>query len=394
MRLCCDRIKKKERKGKRMADGTKKEQLHEDKKEVLFCMPKNVRQIGQPEENRKIYIEDYVMSFIRYLGKESTNTYKTAVFLGEYKDWEGKQCIFIQGAIEVEGIDLEEGKCFPKEIWEGIYQSIEENFKNGSIVGWMLTKAGIPLEATEILEKIHVDNFSGQDKTLMLYDTLEREECFFVFEKKHLKKKEGYYIYYEKNQEMQNYMLKKKGIMPSEKVDDYVIKEMKKRMAGMEEAKRKKKQARKRLRIASILGAAVLLGFLWQNREVLKKLARTEETFSENKKVEKHKEEDELIVEQQESKITISNEKVDEPVETAEKKKETPKTQEVMQNKVTQKEEIEEEGQYYIIQPGDTMVSICMKQFHSLEKMDDILKLNNIEDKDKIVAGQRIKLWE
>lgn len=373
-----------------MADGIKKEELQEDKKEVLFCMPKNIRQIGQPEENRKIYIEDYVMSFVRYLGKESTNTYKTAVFLGEYREWEGNQCIFIQGAIEVEGIDIEEGKCFPKEIWESIYHAIEENFKHGSIVGWMLTKAGIPLETTEILEKIHIDNFSGQDKTLMLYDTLEREECFFVFEKKHLKKKEGYYIYYEKNQEMQNYMLKKKGIMPSEEVDDYAIKEMKKRMEGMEEAKRKKIKARKKLKVASILVAAVLLGGVWQNREMIRKLGHTEETFSENKKIENNNKEEELIVEQQESKITISNEEVDEPEKTSEEKNENKQeTQEVIQ-----REEIDEEGQYYIIQPGDTMVSICMKQFQSLEKMDDILKLNHIEDKDKIVAGQKIKLWE
>lgn len=374
-----------------MADGVKKEELQEEKKDVLFCMPKNIRQIGQPEENRKIYIEDYVMSFVRYLGKESTNTYKTAVFLGEYREWEGNQCIFIKGAIEVEGIDIEEGKCFPKEVWEKIYHSIEENFKNGSIVGWMLTKAGIPLETTEILEKIHIDNFSGQDKTLMLYDTLEREECFFIFEKKHLKKKEGYYIYYEKNQEMQNYMLKKKGIMPSEKVDDYAIKEMKKRMEGMEEAKRKKMKARKKLKVASILGVAVLLGILWQNREMIRELGDTEETFSENKKIESNDKEEELIVEQQESKITILNEEVDKPNKTPEGKKEEnkPKTQEVIQ-----REELEEEGQYYIIQPGDTMVSICMKQFQSLEKMDDILKLNHIEDKDKIVAGQKIKLWE
>lgn len=374
-----------------MADGVKKEELQEEKKEVLFCMPKNIRQIGQPEENRKIYIEDYVMSFVRYLGKESTDTYKTAVFLGEYREWEGNQCIFIKGAIEVEGIDIEEGKCFPKEVWEKIYHLIEENFKNGSIVGWMLTKAGIPLETTEILEKIHIDNFSGQDKTLMLYDTLEREECFFIFEKKHLKKKEGYYIYYEKNQEMQNYMLKKKGIMPSEKVDDYAIKEMKKRMEGMEEAKRKKMKARKKLKVASILGVAVLLGILWQNREMIRELGDTEETFSENKKIESNDKEEELIVEQQESKITISNEEVDKPKKTPEGKKEEnkPKTQEVIQ-----REELEEEGQYYIIQPGDTMVSICMKQFQSLEKMDDILKLNHIEDKDKIVAGQKIKLWE
>lgn len=183
----CGRIKNKsgitmnkikERK-KRMVEHVKKEELHEEKSTTLFCMPKNIRQIGQPEENRRIYIEDYVMSFIGYLGKEGTNEYKTAVFLGEYREWEGKQCIFIQGAIEVEGIDLEEGKCFPKEIWEKIYQDIEDNFKNESIVGWMLTKAGISMEPTDILEKIHIDNFSGQDKTLMLYDTLEREESFF-----------------------------------------------------------------------------------------------------------------------------------------------------------------------------------------------------------------------
>ena len=29
-----------------------------------------------------------------------------------------------------------------------------------------------------------------------------------------------------------------------------------------------------------------------------------------------------------------------------------------------------------------------------LERMDEILKMNQIEDKDKIVAGQKIKLWE
>ena len=51
-------------------------------------------------------------------------------------------------------------------------------------------------------------------------------------------------------------------------------------------------------------------------------------------------------------------------------------------------------GQYYTIQPGDTLVSICMKQFQSLDRMDEIMQINNITNKDKIVAGQKIKLWE
>ena len=52
------------------------------------------------------------------------------------------------------------------------------------------------------------------------------------------------------------------------------------------------------------------------------------------------------------------------------------------------------EKQYYTIQPGDTLVSICMKEFSSLERMDEIMRLNSIQDKNKIVAGQRLKLYE
>ena len=40
------------------------------------------------------------------------------------------------------------------------------------------------------------------------------------------------------------------------------------------------------------------------------------------------------------------------------------------------------------------MVSICMKQFQSLERMDEILEINGIQDRNKIVAGQKLKLWE
>ena len=36
-------------------------------------------------------------------------------------------------------------------------------------------------------------------------------------------------------------------------------------------------------------------------------------------------------------------------------------------------ENIHNGAQYYTIQPGDTLVSICMKEFSSLEKMDEII---------------------
>lgn len=167
-----------------------------------------------------------------------------------------------------------------------------------------------------------------------------------------------------------------------------------------------------------MVAAVLLLGVLWQNRAIINDWRQTAETLSENKNLENNQD-DELLVEQQQSKITLSKEEAKKQQETPEAKEtkqeeenrettnpegeqstepvETPQgqaedngdTQEVLQT-----DNIEEEGQYYTIQPGDTLVSICMKQFQSLEKMDDILEINHIEDKDKIVAGQKIKLWE
>lgn len=359
-----------------------------EKTDILFSMPKNLRQIGQAGEDREIYIEDYVLSYVRYLGKEATSEYKIAVFLGETREWEGKTCIFIHGAMEVDDIDINQCSCFPKEIWEGIYQLIEEYFKEGSIVGWMVTKAGILLEPSEWLEKIHIDNFAGREKTLMIYDTLEREEAFFLFDEAHLKRTPGYVIYYEKNQEMQNYMLTKKGEVQKEEVDDTVIVEMRKKMEKMEEKKKKAGKGRRLFQGASVVGVLFLAGILSQQKLVQDTMIQMVSVLSEGKTEEENKN----MLEQKEAKITISKEKVvgdetDKPSKKNEKK-EKEKAVSVSQSKVESKE------RYYTIQPGDTLVSICMEQFQSLENMEEIMEINHITDKNKIVAGQKIKLWE
>lgn len=378
-----------------MIEQVKSERKNGDKQDVLFSMPKNIRQIGQAGKERNIYVEDYVMSFVRYLGKEATDNYKLAILLGEVKEWEGSACVFISGALEIEGVQIEECNCFPKEIWEGIYRLIEDNFKEGSIVGWMVTKAGMLLEPSEWLEKIHIDNFAGQDKTLMLYDALEREEAFFLFDEKHLKKLSGYYIYYEKNQEMQNYMLTKKGTVEQEKVDDYAIIEMRKKMEEMEHRKKKQKKGKRYLQGATLTGAVLAIGVLYQSETVRENVygmftnLSKETVLVQEERTETTKNTE--FLEKEKSEIVISEE------EATVDKKITSETEEKHKNKdVLEVEQTKTEikGQYYTIQPGDTLVSICMKQFQSLDRMEEIMRINQITNKDKIVAGQKIKLWE
>lgn len=46
-------------------------------------LPKNVKQIGEPEEKRKIYIEDYVITYLKRLAGEETLNSKLAILLGD-----------------------------------------------------------------------------------------------------------------------------------------------------------------------------------------------------------------------------------------------------------------------------------------------------------------------
>ena len=49
----------------------------------------------------------------------------------------------------------------------------------------------------------------GGEKVLMLMDPVEKEEAFFCYDNGRLLRQSGYYIYYEKNPQMQAYMLEK-----------------------------------------------------------------------------------------------------------------------------------------------------------------------------------------
>lgn len=365
----------------------------EKKEEQLFRLPKNIRQVGQGEQNFVVYIEDYVMSFVHYIGKCSTEQMRMAVLLGESRIWEEKRCVFIYGAVIVEKVDFEAKGCFSKEIWEKIYREIEENFKNKQIVGWMVTKAGINMEPSKQLEKLHLENFSGKDKVLLLYDTLEREEKVFIYQEKRFNELEGYCIYYDKNQDMQEYMLKKKGNVEREQVSDHAVQEMKKRIGEMET--RQKKQSRKKrvgINIAIIAGVAIC-GVALQQKGIQKQFSKTIETFkeeNENVSMEMYTPTVTKELETEKQPNTVETEEQIDQTETAENEKKgvsDSNTTETMEN-------IYNGTQYYTIQPGDTLVSICMKEFSSLEKMDEIMRLNQIQDKNKIVAGQRLKLYE
>ena len=87
-----------------------KEEKQEAKNgENLFNLPRNIRQIGLTAGNIRIYIEDYVYTFLTRLARNETGPGNeqgcVAVFTGDTKWNNGITYLFIRGALMVEDME-------------------------------------------------------------------------------------------------------------------------------------------------------------------------------------------------------------------------------------------------------------------------------------------------
>ena len=73
------------------------------------ALPKNIRQIGDVRDEEKVYIEDYVMTYIRKKEAKEEEGY-LGIFLGEQKEEKGAMYVFIRGILELQFPGKEEKK--------------------------------------------------------------------------------------------------------------------------------------------------------------------------------------------------------------------------------------------------------------------------------------------
>lgn len=209
----------------------KEETGEQDTVQEPFAMPRNVRQIGLANGNYRIYVEDYVYTFLSTLSAESKNQGKIAVLTGEIKWTSDMTCIFVKGALAAYDMEAAaEHIDFSEEIWKKLQEDKEKYFPDQEIVGWFFAQNQVATEITELFVKVHLRYFGGE-KILMLMEPGEREEAFFRYDNGTLVKVNGYYIYYEKNTQMQTYMIERNqntGPETSEQVEDKAVRNFRK----------------------------------------------------------------------------------------------------------------------------------------------------------------------
>ena len=365
--------------------------------------PKNIKQIGDVSSNRKIYIEDYAFTYINSVAYQTPEDEQAGVLLGEVQKSDEEKCLFIKGVIRAKTPENEtkQGIVFNEKIWEKLYAEIEKFFPDLEVVGWFAAMPGITQERFLYLKKLHMDNFSGGMKTMYLVNTCDKEENFYLYENGELKKQKGYVCFYERNYEMQEYMLEKRERKPIESPEkDKVMKSIRSIIQEKEEMRQRRKNSVFLYGISSFMAVVVLvIGInLLNSYEKMKKF----DTSLSNIALEiSNISEKEKSIQTSDNSVSVN--KISGDVYPTEA--ETESTESRTTQSQTEQSQIEKQAESaemvkeadaaqttYIVKKGDTIMSICKKYYGNTEKLNEIIAVNNIEDADKLYIGQEIKL--
>ena len=350
--------------------------MSQGSRQEILKLPKNIRQIGLPEEKKKIYVEDYVVTYMNQLASEHSNEQSAAILLGFYSKQKDVKLTFIHGAIGIPAAKVDEDSIsFSSDIWEEIYNAIGKYFPKSEIVGWFLTRPGKSLGVNEKITKIHVDHFPGKEKTLFMMDPLDKEEAFFIYENGKLTRQQGYYIYYERNEEMQNYMVEQRVGKGSEEMLETADIKRKVRVSK-ETEKIKSQKIRKGGSNRKITGAIVAaLALVVVGMNIMELLYKQEASQSVANWIE-------------EETLTIQI-----PEETAEWVAETELKQGMVYEQETNDVAVNASpGIRYTVRKGDTLVNISIGLYNDQDYVDLICELNNIDDPDLIYEGMILEL--
>ena len=408
------------------------EVIYKDEKQEIndgeagWNLPKNIRQIGLISRDYRIYIEDYVYTFLHRaaLAKNREEEGKScmAILLGETRWQSGNGCVFVRGALLTEGEEItEEHIEITQNMWQKIYEEQEKYFEGQEIVGWFLARQSLPVEASDLIQKVHRNQFGGE-KILMLMDVAEQEEAFFRYENNFLVKQNGYYIYYEKNTQMQNYMLEKNPELQDEEhetVQDDAVRAFrsliqKKKKEEPEETEERPSVFSYAATACLVLALAVVGVRFYRNYQTTQNMEPEARTVSSDIRPEVQiTQAPTATVPVQTVTPTAGPELTEGPeaeptavptvipsVAVTEEEQQIYKEESdarkaqrrIEQNRKETETTAVQTQKSYTIRPGDTLYQISIENYGTMDKVEEICRANGISEEEIIYPGQIIVL--
>ena len=398
----------------------------ENPKDNNTCIrrPKNIKQIGDVSSDKKIYIEDYAFTYINSIAYNSPQEEQAGVLLGELAKEGNERGVFVKGVIKAAlGDTSDTGIYFNENIWNKIYSDTEKYFPDLSVVGWFAVMPEVTDERMARLKKLHLDNFAGNMKTLYLVDTVEKEEHFYLYENGTLKRQKGYVCFYERNYEMQEYMLERSEKKSCEDAsDDRVIRNIRNVIREKEELKEQRKSGSFMYGVSAFLVVVIIvIGInLMNNYEKMRRLNQSVDNLmnqlegnerggqdGDDNGVHDSEASGDISVDGNAIKVNrlsgdvypleenSTSDKTERETES-DNKAASETTQAISESETDASVSSVKTDSYsmYTVKQGDTLMGICKRYYGTTTKYQEVMQYNGLDDRDMLYIGQQIKLPE
>lgn len=372
-------------------------------------LPKNIRQIGGPVGTTKVYIEDFVVTFLKALTTDKNTFVRGAILFGEKKSIDNETVIFIRGAVEGQNIELDlDETVFDDKVWREIYQKKERFFPDLDVIGWALSRMGFSVRLNDKIKKTHFENFPGDGKVLYMTDHLEGEDAFYVYRGQDLVRQSGYYIYYEKNPMMQEYLMERnqklKEVVSYEnmleaKRDEKIVRQFRTIVQEKQKSSKTKDRMKRLSSSAAMLLVLILAGGMFYYSRLDNSASFGDaihgavETMGRGVKDNVSLDEENGESGTTTKQLPADTQKADDTKTstTAQQSRKTESGTKATTAATTQKStQTVSRAQTYVVRKGDSLVSISRKMYGTRKYMYRILDANRIGPKEHIYPGQKL----
>ena len=355
-------------------------------------LPKNVRQIGNVSDEPKIYVEDYVDTFLNQLKDKAGDEPIGVALAGEIFSVEGIPAVYISGAFRLKEVEVTPKEVSVKE--ETIRQMEEDRkqyFPMAEIVGWGLIEDGKPMGRNREVSRIHSRFFAKDQSVFIWKDSLDGEEVFYAYKYGELMQMGGHYIFYEKNPAMQNYMIstrKKIGVSPSEVVEDRAAKDFRNTVRERMESRNDRSSSRFVYITSALLVVIVLVIGVsaMNNYDKMEAVQSSLESLSQSVNGPDIQAEDPAQEEEETTETDVEEQEQEDAGIT-----ENAGAEELAQGDTDEANGITEDD-YYVVQKGDTLDTISQKVYGDSSQTEAICKMNGLSDGNLIYIGQKLLL--
>lgn len=370
-------------------------------------LPKNLVQMGKPDKSHKIFIEDYIMSYIKEWNRSCEGQSTGLAFYGKSVKEGGCTYYFLYGASRIEGL-TKRGAFLSQLDREEIDTIGKRFFPEYDFLVWSTVADYLP-------ETLYVDTHGKGIEV------------------------SGYACFYEKNETMLNFMLSMEEC--GKKADTYVrgtwdagsVREEKKdpvsetatENSNSEKKQNRNRQMQKYLRGMKLASAAIfvvlcVIGITVVNdfdkmedlqvaagqviaelssQKIPDAMGSTENVNYGNSQDEENTETTEYGNSRDEGNLKTTeygNSRDEENMKYVEEGRITENTEETKEDDTPVQgpaitKDVEEPTSYTIMR-GDTLNAICRRKYGSLGMVQKVCELNGIQNPDNIEVGQTILL--